>query len=395
MYHPPLKSEITARINHLFRSLDAIADWDIAFLIDKINLYYFTGTMQDGVLVLLKGGQYGYFVRSSYERAKEEALIDHVYPMKSYKEVFEKNNYKCKNAFIETEVMPLGTLGRIEKYFGKLNVLPVGQAVAKIRSVKSGYELAVMREAGLKHKILFEDKIPALLKEGMSEAELGAKIYTEMTGLGAQGIARFSMFQTEVVIGQWGFAENSLYPTSFDGPGGMKGQSPVSPNMGSRERLLRKGDLVFIDLGFGYNGYHTDRTQVYMFGEPLPRSVKSAHAECMRIQKLTASMLKPGNIPSEIYKKVYETIDPGFLKNFMGYGGRTVKFLGHGVGLQIDEYPVIAKGFDEPLCENMVLAVEPKIGIEDFGMVGVEDTYLVTHNGGECLTFGEKEIIIV
>jgi Xaa-Pro aminopeptidase len=132
-----------------------------------------------------------------------------------------------------------------------------------------------------------------------------------------------------------------------------------------------------------------------MFGATPPDEAVKYHKECMRIQKKTAELLKPGNIPSEIYSAVTAGLDAGFLAGFMGAGETKVKFLGHGVGLQIDEYPVIANRFDEPLIENMTIAVEPKRSIKNFGMVGVEDTYVVTKDGGRCITGGEKEIIIV
>ena len=115
----------------------------------------------------------------------------------------------------------------------------------------------------------------------------------------------------------------------------------------------------------------------------------------MEIQKETAGLLKPGNIPSEIYNSVTSKLDADFLMGFMGVGNERVKFLGHGVGLQVDEYPVIANKFDEPLIENMTIAVEPKRSIENFGIVGVEDTYIVTKDGGKCITGGEKEIIVI
>jgi Xaa-Pro aminopeptidase len=83
-------------------------------------------------------------------------------------------------------------------------------------------------------------------------------------------------------------------------------------------------------------------------------------------------------------------------EHFMGVSpGNRVKFLGHGVGLNIDDFPVIAKGFDEPLEENMVLALEPKYALWGLGMAGVEDTYRVTARGGECLTGGGRDIILV
>jgi Xaa-Pro aminopeptidase len=239
-----------------------------------------------------------------------------------------------------------------------------------------------MEESGRQHKILLEEVVPRLLREGMNEAELTAEMYAEMVKLGYHGVSRFSMFQTQCVIGQLGFGTNSLYPTCFDGPGGMKGMCAAVPIIGDRERVLKKGDLVFVDVGYGYSGYHTDRTQVYFYGTNPPDEVVKAHRECMRVQKEIAAKLKPGAIPSEIY-------------NNAGFTNRNVRFLGHGVGLYIDEYPVITNGFDTPLKENMTIAIEPKTGIDGVGVVGVEDTYAVTKDGGKCLTDGERDILVV
>src|ERR1035437_10298712 len=97
-------------------------------------------------------------------------------------------------------------------------------------------------------------------------------------------------------------------------------------------------------------------------------------------------MLRPGAILSKIYNIIMHNLDKEFLENFMGFGNRKVKFLGHGVGLTIDELPVIAQGFDEPIQEGMVFALEPKKGIKDIGMVGIENTFIVTPEGGRCIT---------
>jgi Xaa-Pro aminopeptidase len=115
----------------------------------------------------------------------------------------------------------------------------------------------------------------------------------------------------------------------------------------------------------------------------------------VEIQDTMASMLKPGAIPSEIYRTVMAGLEPAFLTNFMGFGDRRVKFLGHGIGLWIDETPVIAEGFDEPLEEGMVFALEPKKGIPDVGLVGIENTFVVTPQGGRSLTGRSKGLIEV
>ncbi|NLB81354.1 MAG: aminopeptidase P family protein, partial [Clostridiaceae bacterium] len=111
--------------------------------------------------------------------------------------------------------------------------------------------------------------------------------------------------------------------------------------------------------------------------------------------KKVADLLKTGNIPAQIYSTVMKELDDDFADGFMGYKQRIAKFLGHGIGLHVDEYPAIANGFNEPLKENMAIAVEPKKGIDNVGMVGVEDTYIVTDNGGKCITGGGIDIICI
>jgi Xaa-Pro aminopeptidase len=203
---------------------------------------------------------------------------------------------------------------------------------------------------------------------------------------GHMGIARFNMFDTEMVIGQIGFGESSIYPTSFDGPGGNYGLNAAMPGIGSRQRLLKKGDMVFVDMGLAVNGYHTDKTLSYQFGQELPDAAIKEHYRCVAIQNKIAEMLKPGTIPSDIYDTILNGLSPDFMVNFMGFGNRQAKFLGHAIGLTVDEIPVIAKGFNEPLQNNMAFALEPKKGMAGVGMVGIENTFIVTPQGGKCIT---------
>jgi Xaa-Pro aminopeptidase len=203
------------------------------------------------------------------------------------------------------------------------------------------------------------------------------------------------MVNVDIAVGQMGFGENSIYPTSFDGPGGCLGIGPAAPVLGSRDRRLRQGDLVFVDIGFAVDGYHTDKTMVYMFGRPLPDEGIAIHRRCVEIQHQLAALIRPGAIPSEIYRSVMDGLAPEFLQNFMGFGGRRANFLGHGVGLQIDEMPVLAEGFDEPLVAGMVLALEPKKGIPSMGMVGIEDTFVIGPEGGRSITGTNPGLILV
>ena len=164
------------------------------------------------------------------------------------------------------------------------------------------------------------------------------------------------------------------------------------PMFGSRERLLKRGDLVSVDVGCGVEGYHTDKTVTYRFGAEPTAEMVGLQAKCVALQDAVSDALRPGRVPSELYAELTDELDAALVGRFMNCGGAQVKFLGHGVGLHIDEFPVIAKGFDEPMEAGMVLAVEPKAGIEGVGMVGIENTFVVTADGGESVTGDGREI---
>jgi Xaa-Pro aminopeptidase len=360
-------------------------DWEVAGITGKVNLYYFTGTIQDGLLTIPRNRDAVFWVRRSYERATAESAFPDIRRMSSYRDAVAVTGKVNKPVYLELDTLTLAQYGRMNKHFAFSGVLPLDAQVAAVRSVKSQYELSIMERAGTIHRHVLEDLAPSLLSEGIDELTLTADLYSVMVREGHQGLMRFGMFN-EMLLGQIGFGTSSICPTCVDTPGGISGLNPAVPMSGSRERQLKKGDLVVIDIGCGVEGYHTDKTQSYMFGKPIPGEAIRAHEQCVAIQDQTASLLKPGAIPSEIYATVMADLEPEFLENFMGYGKNTVKFLGHGIGLEIDESPVIAKGFDEPLVEGMVFAVEPKKGIKDVGLVGIENTFAVTPTGGRSLT---------
>jgi Xaa-Pro aminopeptidase len=370
-------------------------EWEIAVIFSNINLYYFTGTMQDGMLIIPRDDDATFWVRRSYERALDESLFGNIKPMNSFRDAAKSMKQLPETVYIETEVVPLALYQRFQKHFPFKNIKPVDIHIAAIRAVKSEYELSLLRKSGKIHQHVLEDIAPEILHEGMSEATLAADLFSILIEEGHHGVTRFGMFDTEIVVGHVGFGESSIYPTYFDGASGNYGLSPAVPVFGSRDRKLKKGDLVFIDIGCGVDGYNTDKTMTYMFGRSLPQYAVDAHNKCVEIQNEIASMLKPGAIPSKIYNTVLNNLDEEFLQNFMGFGKRKVKFLGHGIGLLIDELPVIAEGFNMPLQKGMVFAVEPKKGIKDIGMVGIENTFIVTRNGGECITGNSKGLIPV
>jgi Xaa-Pro dipeptidase len=387
--------ELTDRMTRFRARMDAEKpEWELAVFFGRVNQYYFTGTMQDGMLLVPRGGAAVFWVRRSFERAVTESLFPDIRPMKSFRDAASPAVAR-RVIHLETELVPFALLQRFRKYFPCQDVAPLDAAISRVRAVKSPYELAILERAGAVHRRILEEGVPGLLREGLSEAEFGCELFSLMVREGHEVAVRFGMFNVDIAVGQIGFGENSIYPTSFNGPGGCLGLSPAAPVLGSRDRKLRQGDLVFVDIGCCVDGYSTDKTMVYMFGRPLPDGVMAVHRRCVEIERDLAVRLKPGAIPSEIYAAVMAGLEPEFLENFMGCGNRRVNFLGHGVGLQIDEPPVIAEGFDEPLTGGMVLALEPKKGVPGVGMVGTENTFLVTPNGGRSLTGTSPGLILV
>lgn len=381
------KIELNRRMDNFRVKMDKDnPGWEMCIIISKVNQYYFVGTMQDGILVIPKVGRPIFWVRRAYQRAIDESAFVDIYPMKSFSDAASYYSSLPEIIHTETKILTIDLYNLLTKHFKFKTVKSLDMQVSYIRSIKSERELKALRKSGKIHKHVLTNIVPGLLYEGVSERDFFANLYTEMVKSGYQGISRFVMFDCDSFTGQVGFGVNSLYPSFFNGPGGQKGLNAAIPFLGDEKSKLKKGDLVFADLACGFDGYHTDSTNTYVFKGQVSDKAKKAHNKCIEIRQQIIERLIPGEIPSKIYSDIIGSLDDDFLLNFMGQGGNQVKFLGHGVGLHVDEFPVIAKGFDMPFEENMVLAIEPKCAIKGVGTVGVEDSYVVTKDGGECLT---------
>jgi Xaa-Pro aminopeptidase len=412
--------ELRARRRALCAAMNTYhPDWETALFADPVNQYYLTGTIQDALIVLRRTpeaeGHFFYGVRRSYSRACRESPLfqpgecagEEIFPIASYRDLAGRTGSVLGRVYLEGDTMPFAVIERLKKYFvfsrpaectgahtagaGFLDAV-----IRQVRSIKSPAEINLMRRAGDAHRILLEERVPAILCEGISEAEFFGELSAAMYQLGYQGITRFHQCRSEMCLGQIGFGVNALVPSFFDGPGGAKGNCPAAPFGADEDRRLQKGDAVFVDIGFGIGGYHTDKTQVYFFGARPPDEFVKAHQLCVDIQRRLAGQLVPGAIPSKLYQDMLNSLNVDERDCFMGVDNdHQVKFAGHGTGLDIDELPVLAKGFDEPLCANMTLALEPKKAVAGTGLAGVEDTYIVTEEGGLCITGGGRDIIVI
>jgi Xaa-Pro aminopeptidase len=174
---------------------------------------------------------------------------------------------------------------------------------------------------------------------------------------------------------------SAMYPTSFDGPVGAEGPWPAAPS-GAGWKRLAAGETVMLDVVSSFNGYHADTARTFFIGGDVPERVGQAHEACRKILDRVLELLRPGAICSDVYRHARSFVEErGEPEGFMGHGENRVRFLGHGVGLELDELPVLADKLDLELRPGMVLAVEPKAFLPGVGPVGVEDTVAVTADG--------------
>jgi Xaa-Pro dipeptidase len=400
MDHFPL-AELAGRWNRCRELLRRfLPDSHGMLVFSRLNIYYLTGSLANGMFWLPRDGEPVLLCRRGLERARLESPLAAIHPFRSYGEVAVAlhNAGSPLGAVVAAEMNGLSwaLAGSLTKHLVDRRFVAGDRVLALARAVKSERELAVMRKAGARHGRSLRELLPPLLAAGMSEREIAHALWHVFMGQGHQGLLRMENYGEEVFLGHVAAGESANYPSVFNGPVGLRGEHPAIPHMGSAGKVWEPWEPLVIDCGFVLEGYQTDRTQVYWPGErsEIPELVRAAHDFCIELQAEIAARLRPGALPSGIWAYAQErAVQAGWAEGFMALGGNKVHFAGHGIGLAVDEYPVLAKGFDEPLETGMTLAVEPKIGIPGLGMVGVENTFEVTPGGGRSLT-GEEDGII-
>lgn len=379
-------AELQARISKFRAVMDRdFPGWEMAIVNNKVNMYYFAGTMQDGVLVI-RPQDAVLWVRRSYERASNESLLEDIRPMQSFRTLAEFYQPLPQKVYLEEKTATLEWVRLLQKYLPFAESEGINGVINELRLVKSAYELTLMQRSGSIHRAVLDELAVRFIVQGVSEAELAVNLYAEMLRRGSHGVARFNLPLGEDVVGLASFGKSGLVKTAFDGPGGTGGTCVAVQSIGSAFRKLQAGRLVYLDIPCGVDGYHTDKTVVYYYGDlnddPFKEKIKAAYEHCVFLEQQTAALLHPGTVIEEVYDQVMEQVDHQYEDGFMNGG----KFLGHSIGLVMDEAPAIARGFKGKLEAGMVFAVEPKIALPGIGMVGTENTYLVTADGAKSLT---------
>ena len=383
---PVPASELETRLERFRRAMDAEhPGWEMAAVNHKVAMYYFTGTIQEGVL-LIRPQDAVFWVRRSFERACNESHFSDIRPMHSFREAAAFYGSAPKVMYVETKKATLDWERMLHKYFAFEELGSFDSVLQDLRMVKSEYELKQMEQSGAIHETVLDIVAPKLIHGGISEAQLAIALYSEMVQRGSHGTARFNQALGEEAVGIASFGKSGLVRTGFDGPGGTDGTCIAVQSIGNAFRKLQSGRLVYLDIPCGFDGYHTDKTVVYYYGD-LAKDEQSKHLmeaqqRCLELEQEVVRLMVPGEPIENLYLRTMDKFDNIYGDAFMNGG----KFLGHSIGLVMDEAPAIAKGFKQPLQPGMTFAVEPKIALPGLGMVGTENTYVVTEKGARSLT---------
>lgn len=366
----------------------------------RLAIYYLTGTWANGLLWLPRQGEAVLLCRKGQERAELESPLPTILSYRSYRDIpsrcAEAGSPLSPVVAAEQGGLPWSLAALLTARLPQVAFVAGDAVLARAQAVKSDWELAKIRLCGERHNQGLRQTIPPRLHPGMTEREITHQCWAAFFELGHMGPLRMGNPGEEIFLGHVAAGDSGNYPSAFNGPVGLRGEHPALPFGGYAGTVWKKGQVLTLDIGFALEGYQTDKTQVYFAGpeRALPEVVRRGHDFCVRVQAMAAAALRPGALPSAIYAQAMAmAAAEGFVEGFMGLGANKVPFLGHGIGLTIDGWPVLAKGFDTPLQAGMTLALEPKYGIPDVGMVGVENTFEVTPDGGVCLTGDAFDIL--
>ncbi|GFZ78548.1 peptidase M24 [Paenibacillus marchantiophytorum] len=373
--------------------------WSGFLVTQNVDMYYYCGSMQTGYLFIPAEGEVLYLVRRSLVRAEEEASAD-VEALGSWKTLGERLRARCADAdaagaalriATELDVLPVQLYVRLQTALPGAVWEDGSLLVREQRMIKSPDEVTAIRAAARVVDAALEAVIPHI-REGMAEFELMALIEHQLRLRGHQGLMRMRAYNSELITGMVAAGASAAVPTYFDGPAGGTGLHPSSPQSSGRAPI-RRGEPILVDLGCSIDGYLIDQTRTLVIGD-LDPELQRAYDVAEQVLRATEARLQPGTIAEHLYLLALDQVnEAGLSAHFMGYGADQVKFLGHGIGLEIDELPVLAKGFKYPLTPGMVIAIEPKFTFPGRGVVGIEDTYLITESGFEKLTLTREGII--
>jgi Xaa-Pro dipeptidase len=392
----PSRAELEPRLARLRDGLER-AGLAAALLVQSADVYHLSGTAQNAHLLVPVDGEPLLLVRRDLERARAESALEAVEPLASLRDLEPALRRlgigPGASIGLELDVLPAASYLRYASLLPDRTLGDAMPAVWAARAAKSPWELERVREACAQGTAAMQ-ALPALARVGKPEADLLSDLASVMRAHGHEGTVRFRGLNAEFWFGQVLAGPAAAVPGPSDTPLGGPGLSP-SQGRGASRRPLAEGDAVVVDVTGLAGGYVSDQTRTVFLGDPDPRLV-AAYETCRAILRACEDLLVPGTPASALYERGLEVAaEAGHDAYYMGFGPDRVRFVGHAIGLELNEPPALARGVGAPLVDGAVIAVEPKLIFPGLGAVGVENSYLVRAGGPERLTLAGDEPIRV
>lgn len=369
------------------------------------DVFYLSGVVQQAQLYMPVEGPPCLMVRKHFDRARMTTALDEsqVVAIRSLRELpglVERAGGRPRRLGLELDTLPYNTYQAYAKALAPLEaeLVDASMLFRQVRAIKSEYELDQIRTAARVADVGIRAAAEAA-QVGMTEIELAAIIEAATRVAGHSGILRMRFFGQEMHMGHV-LAGNAGGVASFmNSPTGGYGIGPWAP-YGASRRPIRRGEPVFIDYTGEWGGYIADQTRMLSIG-PLSQFWQESYVAMVDVETYVAANARPGMTSGELFSLAEERARRlGHGDYFMGppeaeSPGQKVPFIGHGVGLELDEWPPLQRGTDAVLQSGMVLALEPKLIYPNRGAVGLEDTYVLTEQGLSPLTISSPQIFVV
>ena len=388
------KNQVLRRIHGLKQSMAEVGI-DFCVILQNVDMFYFTGTVQKGVLVIPVDHDPVFFVEKSVERATSETplVVTPIESDKEIKEVLRRKKIIKGTGGMELDVVPVSVFESFKRIIGFEKFVDVAPLIKALRAIKSPFEIEQVRKSGEIMRHVF-DKAKRVIREGMRELEIDAELMAEGRRRGHQGFLRMRGFNLEMTTITVAAGYTGALPSPSDVAVGGMGITPAVP-LGSSFKIVEKGTPICIDYGGGYNGYVTDETYVFVIGT-LNKIFRKAYETSREIIEDAAFFGKEGVDAAQLFNRAARKAKEAHLEDhFMGFGEGQVSFVGHGLGLEINELPVITPRHHTILREGMVFAFEPKFVLPGKGAMGMEVDFIVRKDRLERVTNIPLDIVYI
>jgi len=386
--------EIEMRLDAL-RSKMAEQGIRFAVILQSVDLFYFTGTVQKGVLVVPVDEPPIFFVEKSLFRALYESplVITPIKKTRDTRDILREKNVLRGTGAMELDVIPVLLFEQWKSLLGYDHMADISPLIKQVRLTKSDFEIAQILKSGEIVSHVFR-KAKDIIREGRQEVEIEADLVAEGRRRGHQGLLRMRGFNQEIICALVTQGYSSTVASGADVPISGFGLSPAV-GQGSSANIVKKGIPIIVDYGGGYNGYVTDETRVFVVGE-MKEIFRKAYEVSREIIEDIMDFVKEGVDTVEIFNRALDRVKRARLEDyFMGHGEGQVAFMGHGFGLELNELPVVAARHKTVLKEGMVMAIEPKFIIPNEGAIGIEVDFVVRKEGLQRLVETPLDIVSI